>query len=154
MIAAISAKPWLFWSLLAAVAAALLYGVAAYVYGKGKSYPRVVRSSGFNGIVRETAKFTLLGSGAGFVTSILVEELDPFGAFRQATLAVLIISLVASILNYYMSAALDTLMGHDGKSVTLTTPLWAIIHGVIFGLSLTASVILLIAVIKFAISFP
>ena len=153
MMSAFAQKPWLLWPLTAALVLAALYGGAAYFYGRSEKYPRTVRSSGFTGIVRETAKFTLLGSGAGLIASILAAELKPYVYFRQAMLAVLLISLIASILNYYMSAALDTRMGDDGKSVKLSSPLWAVIHGVVFGLSLAAAIILLAAIINFAASY-
>jgi len=144
--------PWLCWPLLAALVLAMIYAGAAYYYAPWSAGPRTIKSSGFTGIVRESAKFTLLGSGAGLISSILVAELKPYAYVRHAMLAVLIISIVAAALNYYMAAAIDTQLGNDGKSITLQSSFWVIIHGLIFGLSLAAILTLLAVVVTFAAS--
>lgn len=146
-------EPWFWWPLIGPAFLAVTFGWAAYYYNRNKTYPRKVRAAGFNGIVRETAKYAVVGSGAGFVTGIIAKDLDGFAFFRQAMFAILLISLVAAILNYWMSAALDTRKGDDEKSIELTSVLWTVIHGVIFGLSLGAMCAILVAIIAFASSY-
>ena len=132
---------------------ALVWGFAGYWFSRKHNYPRKVKVGGFKGIVRETAKLTLLGSGAGFITSIISKDLKDYPFFQQIMLAVLIVSLSATVLNYWMSAALDTRTDPDGKLVKLTSRLWEVVHGIIFGLSLAAMVSLLVAIIAFAAKF-
>jgi len=152
MVRAFEQAPWLCWPLIAALVLAIVYAGAAYWYAPWAGGERTVRSSGFTGIVRESAKFTLLGSGAGLVSSILVAELKPYLYVRHAMLAVLIISILAAALNYYMAASIDTQLSDDGKSVTLESNFWVIVHGIIFGLSLAAILTLLAVIVTFAAS--
>ena len=146
-------KPWFWWSMAGSVLFAAIYGAAAYYYARKETYPWTVRASGFIGMVRDTAKFTFLGSAGGLVASVMADELEKFPFFQHAMFAVLVVSLVASILNYYMGAALDTVLGHEGKSIKLESPFWVIVHGVIFGLSLGAAIAWLVAVIAIAMRF-
>lgn len=141
---------WFWLPLFGAALLASIFGGGSYYYARKEEYPRKVRASGFNGIVRETAKLTLLGSGAGFITSVLAKELKYLVFFKNAMFAVLLISMVVAILNYIMSAAIDTRTGNDGKSVELTTRWWATLHGIIYGLSLAAMIALLIAMAAFS----
>ena len=147
------AQPWFWWPLIGSGLTAAVFGYAAYHYNRRYTYPRVAVAAGFKGMVRDTAKFTLVGSGAGLVASIVAKDLAKFGSFQQAMLAVLLLSIFAAILNYWMASALDTRMDADEKSETLTTPLWEVIHGTVFGLSLGAMGTILAAIIAFAASF-
>ena len=145
--------PWFWWPLIGSGLSGAVWTYAAYYYSRKHRYPRKAKASGFKGIVRDTAKYTLVGSGAGLVTSILAKELDKFGFFRDAMIAILIISVVAAILNYWMAAALDGQFDEEGKSVRLTTPLWEMVHGAIFGLSIASMGALLAVIVAFAAKF-
>lgn len=144
-------KPWLVVPLVCALIVAVIFGLAAWLIERKKDRPRDVRAKGLVGIVRDTTKLTLVGSGAGWITAILSNDLNSYRFIRHAMAATLIISLIAAILNFYASAAIDTHTSTDGKSVTIKTVVWPIVHGVIFALSLSASIILLIAVVAVSI---
>jgi hypothetical protein len=152
MISPFERAPWLWWPLLSAIALAIVYAGGAYYYSPLFQGQRKLKASGFTGMVRECAKFTLLGSGAGLLSCILVAELKPYPYVRQAMLAILIISIVATALNFWMGASIDNKIGDDGKSVTLESNFWVIVHGVIFGLSLAAVLTFLVVVVTFAAS--
>lgn len=153
MILLVQQRPWVWLPILCALMLATVFGYAAFHYARKKSYPRTEPASGFKGMVRETAKFTLGATGASLIVGIVSKELAKYPAAQDALLAVLLISLTATILNYYMGASLDVFERNDGKQVKLRSSFWPIVHGIIFGLSLAALLAFLAAVIAFAIAF-
>jgi hypothetical protein len=145
---------WWFWGpTLVAAVLAMVFGVGAYWYGRQHTYPTTLRASGFKGIVRDTAKITLVGSGGGLLTAILAKDLGEYRYAQFGFLAVLIVSAVAALLNYYMSAALDNRMIDDGKAVQIDSCGWLVVHGVVFGLTLGAIGGLIAVIMTFAASF-
>lgn len=145
-----TSHPWLWWPLLGSLLLATVFAVGAWYYERKKARPREVSIKGFTGIVRETSKLTLIGSGAGWITSILSNDLDAYPFFRHLMSSVLIVSLTAAFLNYYLSAAIDTSTSSDGKTAKIKTIAWPILHGVIFGLSLASAFWLWLGVLIFA----
>jgi hypothetical protein len=150
MMAILVDRPWFWGPILAAAALAILRGIIAYLISRKKTYPRKARASGFTGNVREAAKFTLFGSGAGLLAALLQKELAGVPLIRDSMLSIVLISLVTSILNYWMASSLDNRLDDDGKSVELRTRLWEVMHGIISGLSLAAAVSLVVVIWTFA----
>ena len=165
MIALIQLRPWVWLPIVGALILASIFGYAAFHYERKnidehkKTHPREktssrkVKASGFKGIVRETAKFTLGATGASLLVGIASKELTKYPSAQDALISVLLISLVATILNYYMGAAIDVLETDEGKAVRFKSAFWPTVHGIIFGLSLAALLALIGAVIAFAIEF-
>lgn len=144
-------RPWLWWPIIVAIAISAIRATLAYHFASQYTYPRKARASGFTGNVRDAAQFTLFGSGAGLLASLLTKELEGAATFRDATLSILLISLLASILNYWMASSLDTRLDDDGKSVELSGKHYEVVHGIISGLSIAAICSLFVFIAVYAV---
>jgi hypothetical protein len=84
--------------------------------------------------------------------SAFAKDLAGVPFFADAMLSLIVVSLAATLLNYYVSAAVDNRTTDDGNAVKLPSPVWEVAYGLVFGLSLAVVVIALIMVIAISAS--
>ena len=141
---------WFDWTIIACATGGVFWGCGAYFFARKHTYPRDVRATGLTGTVKEFSKIAVTSSGAGLVTGVLSKDLDQYLFFKQAMLAVLVVSIFAAICSYFMGAALDPHISDDGKTIKLKTHLWEVLHGIIFGSTFIGMITVLFAMVALA----
>jgi len=134
------------------VLAALVFGVAGYCYVPQPDAAGnwQVRAAAFQGIIREVVKTSLLGSGAGWLTSIYADELDGYPNLRAALLATLLVSLGAAIVGFWTSVMADARTDPATNTTTIRYRYWFFVRGALIGTTLAVLATLLLGAISFA----